>query len=58
MPPGGFGLVEGNHGLYDSAGDEQGESSTAALARCLQAPVILVVNAARMSRSVAALVRG
>lgn len=58
MPPGGFGLVEGNHGLYDSAGDEQGESSTAALARCLQAPVILVVNAARMSRSIAALVRG
>lgn len=58
MPPDGFGLVEGNHGLYDSAGDETGEGSTAALARHLSAPIILVVNAARMSRSVAAMVRG
>lgn len=50
-------LVEGNHGLYDSM-DDEGGSSTAAVARALSAPVILVVNAARMSRSVAALVRG
>lgn len=50
-------LIEGNHGLYDSL-DDEGSSSTAAVARVLQAPVILVVNAARMSRSVAALVRG
>ncbi len=50
-------LVEGNHGLYDSL-DDAGASSTAAVARALQSPVILVVNAARMSRSVAALVRG
>jgi cobyrinic acid a,c-diamide synthase len=50
-------LIEGNHGLYDSL-DGEGTGSTAAVARCLQAPVILVVNAERMSRSVAALVRG
>ncbi len=50
-------LIEGNHGLYDSL-DEEGSSSTAAVARALQAPIILVVNAARMSRSVAALVQG
>jgi len=50
-------LIEGNHGLYDSL-DDEGTGSTAVLARWLGAPVILVVNAARMSRSVAALVSG
>lgn len=51
-------LIEGNHGLYDSL-DEAGMGSSAALARYLgHTPIILVVNAARMSRSVAALVRG
>ncbi|MEW5956594.1 MAG: cobyrinate a,c-diamide synthase [Chloroflexota bacterium] len=50
-------LIEGNHGLYDSL-DEDGAGSTAAVARCLQAPVILVVNTARMSRSAAAMVHG
>ncbi len=50
-------LIEGNHGLYDSL-DDEGSGSTAAVARSLQAPIILVVNAARMSRSVAALVHG
>jgi cobyrinic acid a,c-diamide synthase len=50
-------LVEGNHGLYDSL-DDAGTGSTAVVARWLGAPIILVVNTARMSRSVAALVRG
>jgi cobyrinic acid a,c-diamide synthase len=50
-------LIEGNHGLYDSL-DDDGTGSTAVVARWLQAPVILVVNTARMSRSVAALVQG
>lgn len=58
VPPGGLGLIEGNHGLYDSAADDLGTGSTAALSRMLKTPVILVVNAARMGRSVAALVRG
>ncbi len=55
-------LIEGNHGLYDSASGEDtgadGAGSTAALARLLAAPVLLVVSAARMGRSIAALVLG
>lgn len=50
-------LVEGNHGLYDSL-EEDGSGSSAAVARALQAPILLVVNAARMSRSAAAMVHG
>ena len=50
-------LIEGNHGLYDSL-DDEGTGSTAVVARWLDAPVILMVNAARMSRSAAALVSG
>src|SRR5512142_2599205 len=50
-------LIEGNHGLFDSL-HEDGSGSTAALARLVQAPVVLVVDAARMGRSVAALVEG
>jgi len=44
-------------GLYDGL-DLQGSGSTAALARWLGAPIILVVNAQRITRSVAALVQG
>jgi cobyrinic acid a,c-diamide synthase len=50
-------LIEGNHGLYDSL-DDEGTGSTAEVARWLRSPVVLVVNAARMGRSVAALVCG
>lgn len=50
-------LIEGNHGLFDSL-NEDGWGSTAHLSRILQAPVILVVNSERMSRSVAAMVLG
>ncbi len=56
-------LIEANHGLYDSstaAPDEpdSGQGSSAALARSTHTPVLLVVNAARMGRSAAALVHG
>lgn len=55
-------LIEGNHGLYDDGGasddSAEGASSTAAVARALDAPVILVVNAARTGRSIAAIVLG
>lgn len=58
-------LIEGNHGLYDGGepgnnhDDEQDWSaSSAEVARLLTCPVVLVVNTARMSRSVAALVSG
>ena len=50
-------VIEGNHGLFDSL-DENGQGSTAAVARMLQAPILFVVNAARMGRSAAALVHG
>jgi cobyrinic acid a,c-diamide synthase len=50
-------LVEGAMGLFDSP-EADGMGSVAWLARMLQAPIILVVNAERMTRSVAALVSG
>jgi cobyrinic acid a,c-diamide synthase len=55
--PGGFNLVEGNRGLYDGA-DARGTHSTAELAKALQAPVVLVVNATKVTRTAAALVLG
>lgn len=50
-------LIEGAMGLFDSP-EADGSGSTAWLARLLKAPVILVVNAERMTRSIAALVSG
>ena len=50
-------LVEGAMGFFDSLTDD-GKGSVAWLARTIAAPVILVVNAERMTRSVAALVSG
>lgn len=50
-------LVEGNHGLFDSY-DETGVGSTAAVARMLDAPILLVVNVTRTGRSAAAIVHG
>ena len=44
-------------GLFDSF-DETGIGSTAAVARTLDAPILLVVNATRIGRSVAAIVHG
>ncbi|MGC4956931.1 cobyrinate a,c-diamide synthase [Actinomadura citrea] len=50
-------VVEGVMGLFDGRGDT-GFASTAHVAQLLAAPVVLVVDAARQSRSVAALVHG
>lgn len=50
-------VVEGAMGLYDGL-DLEGSGSTAMLARWLDAPILLVVNAQRITRSVAALVQG
>ncbi len=50
-------VVEGVMGLYDGAADST-PSSTAEVAKALDAPVVLVVDAASMSQSVAATVHG
>lgn len=50
-------FVEGNRGLFDG-GDARGTFSTSQLARLLQAPVILVIDATKMTRTVAAVVQG
>ncbi len=49
-------LVEAMMGLFDGAAD--GSGSAAYLAKMLQLPVVLVVDAAKQSHSIAALVRG
>ena len=53
----GINVIEGNRGLFDGF-DAAGTHSTAALARCLSAPVILVVNASKVTRTAAAFVLG
>ena len=52
-----FAVIEGNRGLYDGV-SVAGEYSTAELALLLDLPVLLVVNCAKATRTVAALVLG
>lgn len=54
---GSLNLIEGNRGLFDGL-DSRGAHSTAELAKALQAPVLLVLNASKMTRTSAALVLG
>jgi cobyrinic acid a,c-diamide synthase len=53
-----FVIVEGVMGLFDGVAGNSDLASSAQVARLLNLPVILVVDCARMSRSVAALVQG
>jgi cobyrinic acid a,c-diamide synthase len=53
----GLNVVEGNRGLYDGV-DAKGTHSTAELAKALGAPVLLVVSATKVTRTVAAHVLG
>jgi len=50
-------VVEGNRGIFDGR-DVSGTHSTAQLAKLIRAPVVLVVNAAKSTRTVAAIVKG
>lgn len=50
-------VIEGNRGLFDGL-DAAGSCSTAELAKLLQAPVLLVVDATKTTRTAAALVLG
>lgn len=51
-------IVEGVMGLFDGHGNLTEEGSTAELAKLLKAPVILIADAARVARSIAAEVLG
>jgi cobyrinic acid a,c-diamide synthase len=51
-------VVEGVMGLFDGAGTDGEEGSTAQMAKWLGLPVLLVVDGAGMARSAAALVQG
>jgi cobyrinic acid a,c-diamide synthase len=50
-------VIEGAMGMFDGL-DLEGSGSTAQIAKIIEAPVILVVNCNRMTRSVAPLVKG
>jgi cobyrinic acid a,c-diamide synthase len=50
-------IVEGNRGIFDGM-DVAGSCSTAALARSLDAPVVLILDATKMTRTAAAIVAG
>ncbi len=50
-------VIEGNRGLFDGM-DAEGSHSTAQLARLTGTPVVLVVNAAKVTRTVAAQILG
>ncbi|PID72308.1 MAG: cobyrinic acid a,c-diamide synthase [Desulfobulbus propionicus] len=52
-----FAIIEGNRGLYDGV-NAAGEFSTAALAKQLDLPVLLVVNCSKTTCTIGALVLG
>jgi len=51
-------VIEGVMGLYDAVTGVDERGSSAHLAKALRCPVVLVINAASMARSAAALVLG
>jgi len=55
--PDGFAVIEGNRGLFDGM-DTRGTFSTAELAKLLHAPVLLIADCTKSTRTVAAMVLG
>jgi cobyrinic acid a,c-diamide synthase len=53
----GVSIIEGNKGLFDGL-DLHGADSNAAMAKLLQAPIILVVDGEGMTRGIAPLIQG
>ena len=53
----GVAVIEGNRGLYDGL-DLEGTTSTAELAKLLRAPVVLVVDCTKSTRTMAAVISG
>ncbi len=53
----GLNVIEGNRGVFDGT-DVRGTHSTAELAKAIDAPVLLVINATKATRTVAACVLG
>ncbi len=53
----GINIIEGNRGIFDGS-DARGTHSTAQLAKLLAAPVVLVVDGAKVTRTAAACVLG
>jgi cobyrinic acid a,c-diamide synthase len=52
-----FALIEGNRGIFDGK-DVEGSHTTAGLAKLIRAPVVLVVDATKSTRTLAAVVSG
>ena len=51
-------LLEGVMGLYDGASPSNDSGSSAQIAKCLQCPVLLVIDAKGVARSAAAMILG
>jgi cobyrinic acid a,c-diamide synthase len=55
--PDGFNVIEGNRGLFDGV-DVDGTHSTAELAKLIQAPIIIIQNVSKVTRTAAASILG
>ena len=53
-----FGIIEGVRGLYEGISALEDVGSTASIAKALNAPVILILNARSLVKSAAAIVIG